>query len=201
MYEFESRMPTLSSIATIRSGATLRGRDATRPDPQGSYRLVRIGDVSDHGVIEQADFPRITPNESISAEQILRHGDILFPGRGTRTTAATYRLDLDNAIVGAQFFVIRTKKEALPEYVAWYLRSEPSRQYFEQRRKGTYVQLIQRVDVAELEIPLPPMNVQHAIAEMAKIQHQDTTLVKQIADLKEQLLQYRLLHTAEKSSH
>ena len=194
-------MPTLSSFATIRSGATLRGRDATRPDPKGAYRLVRIGDIADHGEIEQADFPRISPNESISDEQILRQGDILFPSRGTRTTAATYRLDLENPIVGAQFFVIRTKKEALPEYIAWYLRSETSRQHFEQRRKGTYVQLIQRADVAELEIPLPPMNVQHAIAEMAKFQHQETTLVKQIADLKEQLLEYRLLHTAAHTSH
>ncbi len=193
-------MPSLSSIATIRSGTTLRGRDATRPDPKGNYRFIRIGDIADHGEIERADFPRISPNESISDEQILRQGDILFPSRGTRTTAATYSLDLENPIVGAQFFVIRTKKEALPEYVAWYLRSEPSRQYFEQRRKGTYVQLIQRADVAELEIPLPPMNVQHAIAELAKLQHQETTLVMQIADLKEQLLEYRLLHSAENPS-
>ena len=68
-------------------GATLRGRDATRPVPFGSYQLIRIGDISQDGTFLNEDFARIEPRQTVCEEQLLRPGDVLFPNRGTRTTA------------------------------------------------------------------------------------------------------------------
>src|SRR5207253_11500315 len=132
-------MPILSSISEIRMGATLRGRDATRPDPNGSYRFIRIGDVSQEGTFKTTDFIRIEPNEKVNAELLLRPGDVLFPNRGTRTTAIAYRVDEHPTLVGAQFFIVRPDTTHLvPEYLAWFLRSEQAARYFETRRKGSY---------------------------------------------------------------
>src|ERR1017187_638061 len=103
-------MIRLSSIAEIRMGATLRGRDATRPVPAGSYRLVRIGDISQDGTLLNEDFVCIEPRQSVSEELILRSGDVLFPNRGIRTTALAYRLDQGRTIAGAQFFVLRPQR-------------------------------------------------------------------------------------------
>jgi restriction endonuclease S subunit len=142
-------------------GATLRGRDATRPVPSGSYRLVRIGDISQDGTLLNEDFVCIEPRQSVSEELILRSGDVLFPNRGTRTTALAYRLNQARTIAGAQFFVLRPQAtRVLPEYVAWFLRTEEAANYFAGKRKGTYVQIIERKDLADLMMPLPPLAVQ-----------------------------------------
>src|SRR5690348_499542 len=97
-------------------GATLRGRDARRPVPSGPYQLVRIGDVSQDGTFINHDFVRINPEQRINDDQFLRTGDVLFPNRGTRTTALAYRLEQPQTIAGAQFFVLRPKMDrVLPE--------------------------------------------------------------------------------------
>jgi restriction endonuclease S subunit len=198
-------MPILSSISEIRMGATLRGRDATRPDPNGSYRFIRIGDVSQEGTFKTTDFIRIEPNEKVNSELLLRQGDVLFPNRGTRTTAVVYRVNEPQTIVGAQFFIVRTDStRLLPEYLAWFLRSEEAARYFETRRKGSYVQIIQRGDLAELEVPMPPLVTQRKIVEAANLMIAERQLTDRLDELKRQLFGARLLratkHSCEQNS-
>lgn len=181
-------MHQIKSIAYIRMGVTLRGRDATRPVPSGSVHLVRIGDISQDGKWKNDEFIRIEPNEPINEDLFLRPGDVLFPNRGTRTTALAYRLDLPHTLAGAQFFVLRPDiGRVLPEYLAWFLRTEEAARYFEGRRKGTYIQIIQRSDLAEMEMPVPPLNVQQKIVEAANLAVEERILSKRLAILKWQL--------------
>ena|ERR1035441_7825144 len=193
-------MIRLSSIAEIRMGATLRGRDATRPVPSGSYRLVRIGDISQDGTLLNEDFVCIEPRQSVSEELVLRSGDVLFPNRGTRTTALTYRLNQAKTIAGAQFFVLRPETtRVLPEYLAWFLRTEEAAKYFTGKRKGTYVQIIERKDLADLEMPLPPLAVQKKIVAAAELAVQERDLSERIARMKWRLMNGQLLQAAGNS--
>lgn len=194
-------MPRLSSITDIRMGATLRGRDATRPVPEGSYRFVRIGDVSQDGTLRTDEFIRIEPNEPVNDELCLRPGDVLFPNRGTRTTALAFRLDQPRTIVGAQFFILRVDKErVLPEYLAWFLRSEEAGRYFESHRKGTYVQIIQRSALADLEIPLPSLEAQRRIVQVSKLAVIERDLTERLANLKWLCANEQLVRMARKSA-
>jgi restriction endonuclease S subunit len=178
-------MHQIKSLAYIRMGVTLRGRDATRPVPSGSVHLVRIGDISQDGTLLNDGFVRIEPNEPINEDLFLRPGDVLFPNRGTRTTALAYRLDLPHTLAGAQFFVLRPDiGRVLPEYLAWFLRTEEAARYFEGRRKGTYIQIIQRSDLAEMEMPVPPLNVQQKIVEAANLAVEERILSERLAILK-----------------
>lgn len=178
-------------------GVTLRGRDATRAVESGSCRLVRISDVSQDGTWINADFACIEPAERIREELFLKSGDVLFPNRGTRTTAIVYRLAEPRAFAGAQFFVLRPDlSKVLPEYLAWFLRTEESARYFEGLRKGTYVQIIQRSDLAEMELPLPPLEVQQKIVEVAALAVEERRLDERLATLKARLAGGELLKVA-----
>jgi restriction endonuclease S subunit len=178
-------------------GATLRGRDATRPVSSGSYRLVRIGDISQDGTWLNAEFVCIEPGQSVSEELILRSGDVLFPNRGTRTTALAYRLDQARTIVGAQFFVLRpAAARVVPEYLAWFLRTEEAASYFTGKRKGTYVQIIDRKDLADLKVPLPPLAVQKTVVAAAELAVQERNLSEQLANMKWKLTNGQLLQAA-----
>jgi len=178
-------------------GVTLRGRDATRAVEAGSCRLVRISDISQDGTWLGDAFARIEPAERIREEHFLCSGDVLFPNRGTRTTAIVYRLEEPCALAGSQFFVLRPDlSKVLPEYLAWFLRTEESARYFEGLRKGTYVQIIQRSDLAEMELPLPPLDVQQKIVEVAAWAVEERLLAERLAALKTRLVGGELLGAA-----
>lgn len=194
-------MTRLGSIAEIRMGATLRGRDATRPVPNGRFQILRIGDISQDGHLLTDKFDRIEPNESISQELFLRSGDVLFPNRGTRTTAFTYRLDQGHTVVGAQFFILRPDTHrVLPEYLAWFLRTEEMAKYFEGHRRGTYVKIIQRSALTDLAMPLPPLDVQQRIVDAAELAVIERNLTERLADLKWRLANNQLMLAAQGSA-
>lgn len=191
-------MIKLGSIAEIRMGATLRGRDATRPVPNGRFRLVRIGDLSQDGQWITDQFDRISPGESISPELLLRPGDVLFPNRGARTTACVFQFGYEDALAGAQFFLLRPDAQVLlPEFLAWYLRSQEAARHFDERRTGTHVKIIQREALTELNMPLPPLKVQGQIVELSQLQVTERDLTAEIAELKTRLLNHQLIQTAK----
>lgn len=191
-------MPQLGDCAEIRMGVTLRGRDATRAVADGSCRLVRIGDVSQDGTWLNDDFVRIEPADRIREELFLRSGDVLFPNRGTRTTAIVFRMAAAQVIAGAQFFVLRANEaNVLPEYLAWFLRTEESARHFEGRRKGTYVQIIERRDLEELELPLPPLAVQRKIVEVAALAVEERALSERVAALRARQVEGELAGVAK----
>lgn len=191
-------MTKLGSIAEVRMGATLRGRDAARPVPNGRFRLVRIGDISQDGEWITDQFDRISPEESISPGLLLRSGDVLFPNRGARTTACVFRFAYEDALAGAQFFLLRPDDQVLlPEFLAWYLRSDDAARHFDERRTGTHVKIIQREALTDLNVPLPPLKAQGLIVELSRLQITERGLTSRIAELKNRLLNHQLIQTAK----
>ncbi|HCN78883.1 MAG TPA: hypothetical protein DIT13_17030 [Verrucomicrobiales bacterium] len=187
----------LHHIADVRMGVTLRGRDATRPALHGSCFMIRISDLSDDGHLTTEDLHQFEPGEDIRPDHFLRPGDVLLPNRGTRCTAYVYDLPLTNVLVGAQFYIVRpdtTKVSA--EFLAWFLRTEKAAAHFALRRKGTLVQTVQRKDVLELELPLPPLAKQHSIIALDALAIQERQLSIQLAEKKAAYLQRAMLHAA-----
>ena len=187
----------IGHIADVRMGVTLRGRDATRPDPHGSCRMIRISDLSDDGELINPQPLVFEPGEAIKPDFFLRAGDVLFPNRGTRTTAYVFDLPAANVVVGAQFFIIRADlSRVLPAYLAWYLRSEAAAQHFHTLRKGTLVQTVQRRDIEDLVLPLPPLAKQSTIVALDALAVQERQLSTRLARLQASYLQRRLLAAA-----
>ena len=195
------RVP-VGSVTEIRTGITLRGRDATRPDLRGSCRLIRIGDISNDGVLLTNDLMPFEPREAVKDDQFVKPGDVLFPNRGTRTTALAFDLPEPRVLAGAQFFVLKpNRNKVLPAYLAWFLRSEPAVQHFQTRRKGSHVQTIQRHDIAELIVPLPSLAIQAKIAAAESLVVQEKLLSERISQLKAVYRQRCLLSAASHSRY
>lgn len=181
-------------------GATLRGRDATRPDPNGSCRLIQISDLENDGTFRNHDFTRIEPNETVNPSLYLRPGDILFPNRGLRTTAAVFTDNQENVLAGAQFFVLRPNSaKVIPEYLAWTLRTTESARHFSSRRKGTLVQTLQRYHLEDFPVPLPPHPVQQKILELDALSRQARRMEAELAALRATHLEESLLNAARET--
>ena len=187
----------LKSLAMIRMGVTLRGRDATRPDPGGSCRIIRIGDIGDDGTFFSREFPRIEPNQALDPSVFLSPGDVLFPNRGLRTTAAVFDEEDRRTIVGAQFYVLHPDcRRILPEFLAWSLRTSEAARYFAGRRKGTLVQTLQRIDIEELPIALPPLAIQEKMVAVYELSLEAAELERRLTELRSIRLEQSLLKIA-----
>ena len=191
----------MSEFASVRMGTTFRGRGATRPADAGTCLLVRIADITHDSTWSTRDFLRIAPRAAVPPGQFLRPGDVLFPNRGTRTTAIVFDVDLPCVLAGAQFLVIRPRTGiVVPDYLAWYLRSEESSRYFERRRKGSHVPAIELGDLATLDVPLPPLPVQRAISELAALAAVERNLSERIAHLAQCQLNAHLARRARSAA-
>lgn len=192
-----SPIVTIADIAEVRMGVTLRGRDATRPDPHGSCLMIRISDLSDDGALINDNLLRFEPGEDIRPELFLRQGDVLLPNRGTRTTAHMYALPLNQVIVGLQFYILRSNVAKVhPAYLAWFLRTEKAAAHFASLRKGTLVQAVQRQDVLALTLPLPSLAKQQTIISLDALAIQERQLSSELAQKKAHYFQRLMLHAA-----
>jgi hypothetical protein len=194
-------MPTrkLSQLATVRMGATLRGRDATRPDPAGPFRLIQISDLDDRGGFLPHEFTRVSPREPIPDPIFLRPGDLLFPNRGTRTTASVFEGHASPVFVGAQFFIIRpTSSDILSHYIAWTLRTSNAFSYFDSHRRGSNVLTLQKATMENFEVPLPSLETQYAIVELDRLHHHACDLESRLAVLRRIQLEITLTNRAHR---
>jgi restriction endonuclease S subunit len=187
----------LHELADVRMGVTFRGRDATRPAPHGSCFMIRIGDITDDGHLTTGDLLQFEPEDDLKPDYFLRRGDVLLPNRGTRCTAYVYDLLLSNVLVGAQFYIVRPNEAKVRStYLAWFLRTEKAAAHFALRRKGTLVQTVQRKDVLELELPLPPLAKQDSIIALDALAIKERQLSTELALKRASYTQRLMLHAA-----
>jgi len=187
----------LREIANVRMGVTMRGRDATRPVPDGSGYMIRISDLSDDGQLVTEDLLQFEPGDEIRSDHFLRTGDILVPNRGTRTTAYVFDLPLANVLVGGQFYIVTPDLvKVRAAYLAWFLRTDAAAAHFATRRKGTLVQTVQRKDVLELELPLPSLAKQDSIIALDALAIRERQISNELAQKKAAYMQRLMLRAA-----
>ncbi|MEK7643793.1 MAG: restriction endonuclease subunit S [Patescibacteria group bacterium] len=164
----------LSDTAEIISGYSFRG--AVPHDPQGSFRVVQVKDINEHGHIETA---RLSPIEDkgIKTDALLQKNDILLSIRGTGTSGmkvGMYTCTDNHTIATSSLYVLRIKdKTILPGYLLYYLRSFYGQHALKNMMSGATVRSILKKDLFALSIPTPPIKQQQLVVDTA------TNLIKQ----------------------
>ena len=95
-------------------------------------------------------------------------GDVLVAARGTKFKAALAGAEVSGAIAAANLITVRPGKELYPAFLAAYLTSAAGEKQVLARAKATTASqlLINVSDIEELEIPLPPFEVQKRIGDL-----------------------------------
>lgn len=95
-------------------------------------------------------------------------GDVLVAARGTKFKAALAGAEVSGAIAAANLITVRPGKELYPAFLAAYLTSAAGEKQVLARAKATTASqlLINVSDIEELEIPLPPFEVQKKIGDL-----------------------------------
>ncbi len=179
----------LGSISSIQTGYSFRnGLTASHE----GVLVVQLKDVQSSGVID-ADTLSRADCEDFSEQHRLNPGDLVFRSRGQYFSMGFTSLVDEPLIVAAPLFkVIVDHSTALPEYVAWYANSPVGQAYFESVAEGSSIKMVSKTSLAELPIPLPPLSVQEAIAQLTSLGRQEKMLAEQLLQKRELLINTRI---------
>ncbi len=129
----------------------------------------------------------------------LNKGDLLFAAKGNNNFCAVFQALNCPAVASSSFLTLRIKDKSavLPEYVCWYINLDTTLKYLRSEAKGTGIPSISKATLEELEIPVPSVERQKMIAEVARLQAEAQRLQSRIMVKHQQLIEYKLKKAIE----
>lgn len=124
---------------------------------------------------------RITPHRLID-KYMLSPGDILFMSRGSNNYAVLLEQFPQPAIAPLTFFILKPKAGIVPSYLAWCLNQEPVKAQINTIRTGAATPLIPRDAFADINIPMPPVDLQKQIAYLSNLQAKEENLLRLLGE-------------------
>ena len=173
----------ISEIAEVVSGVYLLTA------PYGEVAYLQIKDLLSESPEKTASKVTLSPKNE---RYLLAKGDLLFAGKGTTYLCKVFDLDIP-AIASTTLYIIRlTSKDILPDYLCWYLNQPSVMAVMKTQQVGTGTPLIHKQVVEDFEIPVPDLDTQQCIVELAKLQIREKELYQAIAE-KRQLITNQLI--------
>ena len=169
----------LNSLAEIKSGYTFRERVVSVES--GDVFVIQPKDLSDFSYSKMA---RINLSKNMQ-KHLLEKGNVLLSNRGT-FEAMTY--DGQYPVIGSGgFFVIQVNDNRLiPEYLSLFLNSDLAQRTFSRLQESMTIPALTRTQLADIEVPIPPIKEQQKLIEFERLQKKEHDLMERLVSLKEQ---------------
>lgn len=158
----------LKNIATIQPGYSFRG--AVIPDSNGSMTVFQAKDlVRDEPLTTSTSLVKIAALE-VKETLHLKYNDIVIVARGLKAgafRATTIKTSDENIVASSSVHIIRVNSSSIEaDYVSHYLNSNLAQNELAKEVKGSYIGVLPRRAVEELEIPLPSLQKQKMLIEL-----------------------------------
>ena len=179
----------LSEIAEVITGVYLQA------EPYGDISYLQIKDLFAELPEKTASKVTLSPKNE---RYLLAKGDLLFAGKGTTYLCKVFDLDIP-AIASTTLYIIRlTSKGILPDYLCWYLNQPNVMAMLKTQQVGTGTPLIHKQVVEDFEIPVPDLETQQRIVELARLQAKEKELYQAIAEKRQLLINQLIMNKLNK---
>lgn len=179
------------NIATIQSGYHFK--EKIENDKVGAIQFIQLKDIDEYNKINYSNLLKYNlPN--IRSTQFLEQGDILIKCRGISFTSAVVDDRIKNAVATSHFFVlkIRDRSFILPEYLSWFLNDAPTQRKIKTGTGGTYMQVLNKTFLENLEIQIPSMEIQQKVVNLKSLNEHEQKLLNKKVELKKLLIDLQL---------
>lgn len=134
-------------------------------------------------------------DKGISEKHLLKDGDVLFAAKGTKNFATVFENHKHLAVASTSFFVLRpTDNKLLPQYLAWFLNNHTTQTRLKGQAVGTSIPSISKQVLENLEIPIPGIEVQKVIVQIARLRNREKALKQEIEMLREKQIQQVIIN-------
>jgi restriction endonuclease S subunit len=128
-----------------------------------------------------------------------RQGDVLFLSRGHRLYSVVVPEIDPNTIATGYFFILRPKQQVvLPEFLAWSMNQPDFHERLRPFHRGSHMPMIAKTDVENIQIDVPPMDVQQRILALNGLLDEERRLSASILEKRTALIQsvlWKLMRT------
>jgi hypothetical protein len=171
----------LGDHVEAQTGFTSR-RDPNAGGPQG-VRILSAADLVDGSF----DFgPPRRAGEKVSPDRYgVEPGEIFFKTRGAAFEAATLPMIDEPMVFAAPLVRLKFQTSDLDGgYLVWLLNSAPVQQQLQVAARGTAVRSIGPIELRQLKIPIPPLDLQRRIAEADALRRREAHLMSRLIHLR-----------------
>lgn len=171
-------MTFLKDIAFTFTGHTIRFK--VENNPGGDCVVIQTKDISERFAGIDANALNKIFVAEVPPHQQLNKDDILLLSKGTKNRAILYSGSHQYAVATSAFTIIRLKStHLLPGYLAWYLNSKPAQDYFNANRAGTTTLNLLKQAIDQLEVPVPPVQLQEKMLNLINTTQQYRYLLEE----------------------
>lgn len=170
-------------------------REKIDPNPNGSIGVLQMKDIlADYSNFDYQSLDKVNEFQ-FKDKFFLNKGDIVFVSKGVNNFAIVIDQVNFPVIASATFFIIRVdEKKIIPEYLAWYMNQREAQNYFSEKKAGTYVPNLNKQDIMDLPLKVPPINIQKAIAKTAMLLSREITILERLKENRKELIQTQLIN-------
>jgi len=143
------------------------GLTAKAIDKQTRFRMLRTTDIKDYSAEWTAlPFCEITEKRNNLGKFFLKKGELVVARAGTTGVSVLIDRDLNDIVFGSYLIKIRLKSGVYPKFIHQFFQSKLYWQHISSGQAGSTLKNINIPILKSLEIPLPPVAEQKAIAEV-----------------------------------
>jgi len=188
-------MTALSALCEIQLGYTARGR--LEPVANG-VRAIQLRDTAMEGGLNGNGISAYRL-DTIPQRYWAKRGDVLFRSRGDRNTATCLPNSLEEPAVAVMPLVILRPDPSQTDagYLAWLINQASTQRYFDSCARGTSMRMIPIGCLAQLQVPLPDIETQKAIAQLDDLARREYELAHRLAGKRQQIVTLALLDKAQ----
>lgn len=182
----------LKDLVKIRSGVY------TKTAFKGDVLYVQATDISN---IENQDefLGAKVMGVDIGNQHTLVDGDVLLIAKGLPNKAVVFKAGEERAVASSSYLVFyHVTDKIMPDYLTWYINTEPVQLEIMQMAIGTSILSVSKASVGELDIPVPSLEKQSKVVEIAKLAKREKVIREDLCALRDKSIQYQLLKKLEK---
>ena len=177
-----SRM-RLGDVATVRCGLVLSRKQSPTPT-NARYHLLNLRSIIADGCVEMAMLDEYYAVESLSSEYLSQVGDVIV-----RLTAPYTAILVDDEtagmVVSSNFVIIRPNpRQLISGYLAWLLNTRKAKRVIFENTSSNMLGAINPKYFACMEVALPSIDRQSAIADLNALALKEGRLLRRLADEK-----------------
>jgi len=171
-------MLELKDIANVLSGVSVH------ETKDGSARFMRLSDLSD---VKAGRRPVLATGAAPAVARALtiEEGDLIVGARGTATDVCLANGAVFGAFISLDLYLVRPDRAKVnPQYLVAFLELPATQALFAGGRQGSSLARLPKDALEKTRVPVPPMQSQILIAELALSFEDETKLLKKLTDLR-----------------
>lgn len=177
----------LDELADVRGGQLSQGDPARGASPDTACRALQVGDLASDGSVAWSTLRKVVPAGSWK-RSVIHDDDVLIPLRSTKVTAIVARDVPPRTVAFGHWAIITTGPTLLPDYLAWLLAHPSMARQWLQAEVGSKLAFVPLSAVRELQVEVPPFEVQRRIIAVDALHRRLGELEQQLADTRNRYL-------------